>query len=126
MLGPMEARSAVALLCVIAAACTYQQDSRMVEATIIAPGNFRAGSGVIQSVGVLANARPPHAMRKQAEGGPKPDPNLYRLFLQMDRGGFQTVDIDNNTFAAGQAVELTNDGRVLRVTGSEMQDLFRR
>ena len=125
MLGDVKVRFAALALCAITA-CTYQQDSRMVEARIIAPGNFRAGSGVIQSVGVLRNARPAHAMRPRPEKGPDPDPNLYRLFLQMDQGGFQTVDIDNNTFTAGQAVELTNDGRVVQVTGTELSDMFRR
>ncbi len=114
------------LLLVFLAACTYQQDSRMAEGTIIAPGSFRAGSGVIQSVGVLRNARPAYAMRPRPEKGPDPDPNLYRLFLQMDQGGFQSVDIDNNTFAAGEAVELTNDGRVVRVSGTRLIDAFRR
>lgn len=52
--------------------------------------------------------------------GRYPDRNLYRLFLQMDGGGFQNVDIDNSRFLAGEAVELTNDGRVVRVTGTTL------
>jgi hypothetical protein len=71
------------------------------EGNILAPGNFRAGSGVIQSVGVLRN-------------------DAYRLYLHMDVGGFQSVDVDNGTFMAGEAVELTNDGRVVRVSGTSL------
>lgn len=89
-------------------ACSYSWDESQLEGNIIRPGNFKAGSGVIQSVGVLPGA-----------GGGK-DPNLYRLYLHMDRGGFQTVDIDNSRFLAGEAVELTNDGRVVRVTGTSL------
>jgi hypothetical protein len=48
------------------------------------------------------------------------DPHLYRLYLRMDAGGFQSVDVDNGTFFAGEAVELTNDGRVVRVSGTSL------
>jgi hypothetical protein len=90
------------------AACTYSWDPSQLEANVVRPGNFKAGSGVIQSVGVLRGA-----------GGDK-DPNLYRIYLRMDAGGFQSVDIDNSRFLAGEAVELTNDGRVVRVTGTTL------
>jgi hypothetical protein len=95
-------------LLVLFAGCSYVWDESQVEGNIVRPGNFKAGSGVIQSVGVLPGA-----------GGGK-DPNLYRLYLLMDRGGFQSVDIDNSRFLAGEAVELTNDGRIVRVTGTAL------
>jgi hypothetical protein len=41
----------------------------------------------------------------------------------MDVGGFQTVDIDDASFMAGQAVELTNDGRIVRVSGTTLNDI---
>jgi hypothetical protein len=98
------------LLCaaLLLQACTVALDEAQLEANIVRPGNFKAGSGVIQSVGVLPGA-----------GGGR-DPNLYRIFLLMDGGGFQSVDIDNSRFLAGEAVELTNDGRVVRVTGTTL------
>ena len=98
------------------AACTVYQDGPQ-EGTIVAPGNFRAGSGTISSIGVLPNAN-----RAAAAGasGKRPDPNLYRLSLQMDNGGFQQVDVDSPSFMAGQAVELTNDGRVVRISGTTL------
>ena len=95
-------RSALALSALIAlAACSYYKDASWIEGHILSPGNFRAGSGVIQSVGVLRN-------------------DAYRLYLHMDIGGFQSVDVDNGTFMAGEAVELTNDGRVVRVSGTSL------
>ena len=82
------------------------------------PGNFKAGSGVIQSVGVVPGARP--AGTGADSKGRHPDRNLYRLYLIMDGGGFQSVDIDSSRFLAGEAVELTNDGRVVRVSGTSL------
>lgn len=108
----------VALL--LSASCQYSWDPAQLEAHIARPGNFKAGSGVIQSVGVL-----PGANRKAPSGNPggrRPDPNLYRLLLQMDpgAGGTQSVDVDRGGFVPGEAVELTNDGRVVRITGTTL------
>ncbi len=99
------------------------------EGTIVTPGNFRAGSGVIQSVAVVRGARPPDPVPRDKPGGlvfSEPDTNLYRLYIHMDVGGFQSVDTDNGTFMAGQAVVLTNDGRVERVTGTSLQDALQK
>jgi len=104
-------------------ACSYFQDPGQVEGTIIAPGNFKAGSGVITGVGVLPNANKGKAQPSSA--GRRPDPNLYRLSVRMDVGGFQQVDVDNNTFVEGEAVELTNDGRVVRVSGTSLNRAIR-
>lgn len=100
--------------------CMYSWDPSTVEATVIRPGNFKAGSGTIQSVGVLPGARPADAPRTSDTQGKHPDRNLYRLSILMDAGGFQTVDVDNSRFLAGEAVEITNDGRVVRVTGTTL------
>jgi len=104
-------------------ACSYYQDPGQVEGTIVAPGNFRAGSGVITGVGVLPNANKGKA--KPSTTGRAPDPNLYRLMVRMDIGGMQSVDVDNNSFAEGEAVELTNDGRVVRVSGTSINRAIR-
>ena len=114
-------RHALALSALIAlVACSNFEDPGEREGNILSPGNFRAGSGVIESVGVLRNANPP---KSAPAGGRAPDPNAYRLYLHMDVGGFQSVDVDNGTFMAGQAVELTNDGRVVPVTGTSLNRL---
>ena len=95
------------LFCALAGCTTA--DPALLEANIVRPGNFKAGSGVITSVGVLRGA------------GSGNEPNHYRLHLLMDAGGFQTVDIDSSRFLAGEAVELTNDGRVVRVSGTSLK-----
>ena len=117
----MRFRTLVPLL--FLAACSYFQDAGQEEATIVRPGNFVAGSGVIEQVGVLPNANKSNS--KPSSTGRRPDPNLYRLSLRMDQGGFQQVDVDNGTFMAGEAVELTNDGRVVRVSGTAFNRLLR-
>lgn len=99
-----------AFLLALLAACSTGEGPGYFEGNVVKPGNFIAGSGTIQSVGVLPNERP----------GNKDDPNVYRLYLHMDAGGFQSVDVDNSTFMAGEYVEITNDGRVVRVSGTSL------
>jgi hypothetical protein len=121
MLGAMQVRSFfAALLAFAVAACSSYGGGASPEATIVGPSNFRAGSGVISSVAVLPNANKNPAA---AGGDKRPDRNLYRVALQMDNGGFQTVDVDNASFMAGQAVELTNDGRIVLVSGTTLNQL---
>jgi hypothetical protein len=121
MLRAMAIRFLVlSLLACALAACSSFGDGGSPEATIVSPGNFRAGSGVISSVAVLPNANKNAAA---AGGDKKPDPNLYRVALRMDNGGFQTVDVDSAGFMAGQAVELTNDGRIVLVSGTTLNQL---
>ena len=104
----MQSRAPL-LLCLLIAGCTTAQDPAQLEASIVRPGNFQAGSGTITSVGVL---------RGQGSGA---EPHLYRLYLHMDAGGFQTVDVDRSRFLGGEAVELTNDGRVVLVSGTSIK-----
>ena len=105
-------RRALALL--LLAGCTSVSDPSQNESQIVTPGNFRAGSGVIHSIAVVPN-----------KGTKAKEPHLYRLYIHMDVGGFQSVDVEDNTFFAGEAVNLTNDGRVERVSGTALQDLLK-
>lgn len=105
-----------ALLLLALAGCTYTSDPAQNESQIAGPGNFRAGSGVIENIAVVPNK----GKNKDKE------PHLYRLYIHMDVGGFQTVDVEDNTFFAGEAVDLTNDGRVERVSGTSLQDFFKK
>jgi hypothetical protein len=99
------------LLVLLLQACTLAWDESQLEANIVRPGNFKAGSGVIQSVGAVRDA----------------ERTLYRLSVYMDGGvGHQTVDIDSSRFLAGEAVELTNDARVVRVTGTTLNKALTR
>jgi len=123
MLRAMQARLLIAIALVAIGACSYFKDAAQEEAIIVRPGNFKAGSGVITAVAVLTNANKGHA--KAGAAGRSADPNLYRIELQMDVGGFQAVDIDNGTFMTGEAVELTNDGRLVRVTGTSVNRAVR-
>ena len=100
----------------VLAACTIYGNPEQQEANIISPGNFRAGSGQITQVGVLPN--------KQQAGDGSEERNLYRLYLRMDPpAGTQFVDVDRGHFMAGEYVELTNDGRVVRVSGTTLNEV---
>ena len=107
-------------------ACGSLKEARDIEGNIVSPGNFRAGSGVIESVGVLPNAHPPQPGPMGAPPSRAADPNLYRLYVRMDNAGYQAVDVDDGTFMAGEAVELTNDGRVVRITGTDLLRALRK
>jgi hypothetical protein len=104
--------SACALVGLVA--CSTSSDPAQHEASIISPGNFKAGSGEITQVGVLRNARPDDGTE---------DRNLYRLYLRMDPpAGTQSVDVDRSHFMAGEFVEITNDGRVVRLSGTRINE----
>ena len=91
------------LLLAALAGCSIYGDPAQNEANIISPTNFLAGTGEIYSVGVVSGKTP----------------TLYRLFLRTDKG-HQAVDIDKGNFLAGEWVELTNDGRVVRLSGTSL------
>ena len=109
-----------AILALLLAACSYYKDESALEAHIVAPGNFRAGAGVIRNVGVLPNAN----KTGSRSGNRPPDPNLYRLLVEMDASGFQSVDIDASTFLVGELIDITNDGRVVRLSGTSFNKLL--
>lgn len=91
--------------------CSHYTNPAEIEGAIVMPGNFFKGSGVITNVAVV-----PHANKTPGAQ----DPNHYRISVRMDNGGFQNVDTDNGTFMVGQAVELTNDGRIVHVSGTTL------
>jgi hypothetical protein len=109
-----------AILAVLLTACSYYSDESQLEANIIAPGSFKTGSGVIRQVGVLRSAN----KTGSRSGNRPPDPNLYRLLIEMDASGFQSVDIDASTFLVGELIEVTNDGRVVRIGGTSFNKLL--
>ena len=90
-------------------ACGSLKEARDIEGNIVSPGNFRAGPGVIESVGAVGGAK-----------------NVYGLYVRMLNSGFQTVNVDRGGFLAGEEVELTNDGRVVRVTGTDLLRALRK
>jgi len=106
---------AFATLALIVADCSSYQDPSQMEGAIVSPGNFIAGSGVVVGVAVVPGANKGNAN----------DPNHYRISVQMDVGGFQNIDTDNSTFFAGQAVNLTNDGRIEHASGTSLNRSIR-
>ena len=104
------------LLCLLLVGCTYAETTAFSRPISCARATSRPGSGVIHSVGVLRGARTAGTGADSKRD--RPDRNLYRLYVLMDSDGFQTVDIDSSRFLVGEAVELTNDGRVVRVSGT--------
>lgn len=99
------------------AACAHFDPPATAEGTVLSMAGVRPGYGVIDSVGVLRNAR---AAAGASETAHKGDPHGYRLYLRMD-DGFQTADVDNGTFIAGEHIEITKEGRVRRVTGTALK-----
>jgi hypothetical protein len=93
------------------AGCSHYSNPSQIEGTIVTPGNFIAGSGVITNVAVVPRANKTAGAQ---------DPHHYRITMRMDNGGVQSVDTDNSTFMAGQAVDLTNDGRIVHVSGTTL------
>jgi hypothetical protein len=108
------------VLSLLLAACSYSRHEGANEANILAPGDFKTGSGVIRNVGVLPNANKTNSR----SGNRPPDPNLYRLLIQMDATGFQSVDIDAATFLVGEVIDITNDGRVVRLSGTSFDKVL--
>lgn len=106
-------KKAFALALIVTGCSSYT--ASQIEGTIVKPGNFFAGSGIITGVAVVPGAN---------KGDPK-NPNHYRISLHMDQGGFQQIDTDNDTFSEGQAVELTNDGRIVHVSGTSLNRAVR-
>ena len=101
---------ASALLAALLSACATYDPPSVAEGRALSQAGIRPGLGFIESVGVLPGARADSA----AAGGSASDRNAYRLFLRMDNGGSQTIDQDNPTFMAGERVEITADGRIVR------------
>ena len=100
-------RGIACAMILLLAACTTYWDPAQEETNIVSAGNFKAGSGEIYQVGILGDKR-------------------CRLFLRMDISGTQSVDIDKCNFMQGEFVELTNDGRVVRLSGTSLNEAARK
>jgi hypothetical protein len=96
-------RAVGCVLLALVASCTKYWDPAQAEANIVSAGNFKAGSGEVTQVGVLPGKG-------------------CRLYLRMDVTGTQSVDIDKCNFMQGEFVDLTNDGRVVRLSGTSLNE----
>jgi hypothetical protein len=75
------------------------------------PGTFRAGGGILESIGLIT------LPASAAAGGtvpPGPVPGPYRLTIRMDDGNVQTVQADTRALLVGDRVRITEDGRLIR------------
>jgi hypothetical protein len=79
------------------------------EGTALAPASVLPGTGAIRTVSVVHGraAAPP------ASTGSSSDRTVYRLYVDMDDGHTQTVDVQGPRFMAGQRVEIAGNGRVV-------------
>jgi hypothetical protein len=92
--------------------CSYHQSEEAAEAKILNAKSVRPGYGVIDSVTVQRGGDSASA------GGTRP---AHRLVVRMDSSALQIVDVDNPTFMPEERVELTADGRVVRVSGTTLK-----
>jgi hypothetical protein len=79
------------------------------EGTAVDPASVLSGSGAIRSVSVVHGA----AVQPPASASASADPNVYRLYVDMDNGRTQTVDVQGPRFMPGQRVEIASTGRVV-------------
>jgi hypothetical protein len=84
------------------------------------PGSFRAGNGILESIGLVtlpqASAAAGGGTSASAGGGTvaAPAPGPYRLTIRMDDGSIQTVIQDTRALLVGDRVQITADGRLIR------------
>ena len=118
-------------LCALAGCATYEDPNYSAAAPVPAPSStipsgtpapsaavstatpapiaYRPGNGVIESVSLERPA--PSA----GAGGTVGSVGLYRMTVRMDDGSLQTVVQDNPNFRAGDRVQLTADGHVVKL-----------
>ena len=121
---------ALSVLVLSLAACTTyepgyvttppQPEVRPAAAPLYPVASYRPGYGVVEAIALerFAGARTPSAgAGGTASGtvGHAIDRTGYRLTLRMDDGGMQTIAQDNRDFRVGDRVQLTADGRVVRM-----------
>jgi hypothetical protein len=95
---------------VVAAAPAPASSSTPVALATLKSGAFRAGSGLLESIGLVT--LPPASAAAGASAAPAPGP--YRLTLRMDDGSIQTVIADTRAVLVGDRLQITSDGRLIR------------
>jgi hypothetical protein len=73
------------------------------------PGTYRAGSGILESIGLVTL---PASAAAGATAAPAPGP--FRLTLRMDDGSVQTLIQDTRALLVGDRLQITPDGKLLR------------
>lgn len=100
-------RFALFTACLLAGCSLVDPNYIAAEGQALSPA--QAGTGTIRSVALLP--RTPAA--QSASAGASADPRAYRLYIDMDNGHTQTVDVGNAKFMPQQRVQIGADGRVV-------------
>jgi len=93
--------------CFLAGCSLVDQNYIAAEGQALSPA--APGTGTIRSVALLPGAR----AAESASAGASADPHAYRLYIEMDNGRTQTVDVANVKFMPQQRVQIGTDGRVV-------------
>ena len=96
---------------------TTPPDARRATAVYQAPATtYRPGYGMVEAIAMERYIAPrvPSAAAGATVGHPI-DRTGYRLTVRMDDGTLQNIAQDNRDFRVGDRVQLTSDGRVIRM-----------
>jgi outer membrane lipoprotein SlyB len=99
-------------LAALAACGSIESTNPPAEARVLAPSGVRPGTGLVESVAPVRSAS-----AGASTGGSAERRVTYRLYLNMDDGHTQAVDVDSPGFVPKDRVQITRDGRVVRVAG---------
>jgi hypothetical protein len=97
-------------LALLAACSIVDPNYIAAEGTALSPESLLPGTGAIRSVSVVHGEQ---AAPASASTGSSADRTVYRLYVDMDDGHTQTVDVQGPQFLAGQRVEIASTGRVV-------------
>ena len=76
---------------------------------------YRPGYGVVEAINLERYIAPRASAGDGATVGHPIDRTGYRLTVRMDDGTLQSIAQDNRDFRVGDRVQLTTDGRVVRM-----------
>jgi hypothetical protein len=79
--------------------------------TTISDGSYRAGTGIVESISLAAPAASAAGGGTAAAAASGP----YRATLRMEDGSVQTIVVDTRAFLVGDRLQITPDGRLVRL-----------
>ena len=110
--APAPAANAPVAAAAPVAAVTPTPASTPTALATLKPGSFRAGSGILESIGLVT--LPQNSASAGGGTAAAPAPGPYRLTIRMDDGSIQTVIQDTRALLVGDHVQITQDGRLIR------------
>lgn len=103
-----------ALTAAALAGCSTYSSPEYAEAKILSPVSTY-GVGTVRGVSVVPFRR---AEESPSGGG---STRVYSLFIVMDNGATQTVEVTNPTLLPDERVQITPEGRLLRLSGTTLK-----